>query len=232
MLVSIKRVTKSYQKGGREVLNNIQIDIPRNKCVVITGPSGSGKSTLLAIMGGYLKASDGIVLFQGKDLCLLNDSELSSIHLKNIGYIPQNNYMLPGYTVIENIVLPYLISDKKTNVNDLSQKAMEGLGKLELKDLYNRYPYELSGGEQKRVSIIRATLNHPDILIADEPTSGLDKKTAKLIMDYLYAYSKKEQSVIVASHDDLVLEYGDELITLEHGKITEHEKYDKDKQRN
>lgn len=222
MLISIKNVKKKYKKGGRDVLNNININIAQNKFVVITGPSGSGKSTLLAIAGGYLKASEGEVLFQSNNICSLKDTELSNLHLNKIGYIPQNNYMIKGYTVIENIVLPYLFCDKKINIKKLKEQAMECLYKLNLKELHNRYPYELSGGEQKRVAIVRAVLNNPDLLIADEPTAGLDKKTANLISSYLLSYSKEGKTVIVASHDDMVMGYGNELIRLEEGKIVEN----------
>lgn len=223
MLLTANRIVKKYKKSGRAVLNDINLRIEEKDFFVITGASGSGKSTFLAIIGGYLKPTEGEVLFCGSDLFSLKDKELSRWHNRKIGYIPQNNVMIKGYTVLENVMLPYQFGDHKKQMNDVKEKALASLNTLGIEDLYDRYPYELSGGEQKRVAFARALLFEPDFVIADEPTTGLDKKTADIIAKYLYDYSAKGKTVIAATHDDSVSSCGNRVLVLDNGTIVRDE---------
>lgn len=214
MLLTIKDVSKKYKKGRNYVLDKIDFTVDCNDFLVVTGSSGSGKSTLLAISGGYLKPTQGSVIFKDNDLYSINDRELSKIHNDKIGYVPQSNIMVKGYNILENIIIPYQFSHRNEALDEIQKRAVKLMNELCIGDLYDRYPYELSGGEQKRVALARALLSEPKLLIADEPTTGLDKKTADIIIRFLSGYSKEGNAVIVATHDELVMEYGNKRLDL------------------
>ncbi len=217
-----RNIGKQYKKGSRIVLEEVDFSLHKQDFFVVTGASGSGKSTLLAIAGGYLKPTTGEVIFQGKNLYALRDKTLSALHNQTIGYVPQSNVLLKGYTVLENVLAPYFLGtgkDSDEKRNQVKERALELLEALQIKNLSQSYGYELSGGEQKRVSLARALLGEPELLIADEPTTGLDKDTAILIADYLDAYVKKGKTVFVATHDELVMGYGNRGLQLNNGRI-------------
>lgn len=215
MILTAEGISKKYKNSKHFVLEDVSLNIEEKDFFVITGASGSGKSTLLAILGGYLKPTGGEVRFCKKDLFALKDRELSVIHNRIIGYVPQSNIMLKGYTVLENVMLPYQFSGAKTEKKAIEEKAFAHLKALDIEALHDRYPYELSGGEQKRAALARALLYEPDFLIADEPTSGLDAKTADIISGYLYEYCTGGKTVVVATHDELVKSYGNTGMELE-----------------
>lgn len=214
MILSLKNIRKKYKKSHNYVLDGINFDVEEGKLVVVTGASGSGKSTLLAVAGGYLKPNEGEVLFHNNNIYSLNDSNLSILHNRSIGYVPQSNLMIKGYTVIENIIIPYRFSDKSGRISDIWDRAFSIMKALDIEKLHDRYPYELSGGEQKRAALTRALLYEPELVIADEPTSGLDKKTAEMITEYLAEYVDRGKTVIAASHDEMVIGYGKQIISL------------------
>lgn len=214
MLLEANEISMSYPKSNRLILDKINISVDKGEFVVVTGDSGSGKSTLLAILGGYLRPVHGVVRFGERNLAELSSRELSRLHRDEIGYVPQSNVMLKKYSVLENIIVPFQMDEKKKNTSDLEEKAHMHLRQLGMEQLCDRYPYELSGGELKRVSLARAMLRNPEIIIADEPTTGLDKNTGINILNYLYAYSQTGKAVIVATHDALVSEYGNKMLVI------------------
>lgn len=204
MLLAAEGISKTYQSKKKSVFENINIEIDSKEFVVIGGPSGSGKSTLLAILGGYLTPSNGHVYFRGEDIFEYSEDQWSDLHREKIGYVPQSNVMLKKYNIIENLALPFIIgNDKKDSfIQELKDTALKHLEKLEIADLADSYPSELSGGQLKRVAIARAMMMKPAIILADEPTSGLDKRTGKIILDYLKDYVSEGNTVIVATHDE------------------------------
>ena len=214
MLLEVKEIKMNYPKSDRIVFENISLEIGRNSFTVIMGPSGSGKSTLLANAGGYLKPTAGKVIFENEDLYELNDKRISQIHATSIGYVPQSNAMFKKLSVLENILMYSELKDIKEKYEVKKKRAEEIAEKLKIDFLLKRYPYELSGGELKRVSIARAMINNPKILIADEPTTGLDKETGKIILDYLSEYKLEGNAVLLATHDDEALKYADKHIKL------------------
>ena len=188
------------------------------------GPSGSGKSTLLACMSGILKPHHGKVIWNDKSIYELKDKELSQIHGKEISYVSQSNIFLKEYTINENILLPYNIDIRN---KEWLEKAKSILEKFRINQLGNNYPEQLSGGELKRASIARAILMSPKVIIADEPTTGLDKETADIILDYLDKLAQKEKIVIIATHDENVKKYCNNVYNIEKGKVirkTYHER--------
>ena len=184
-----------------------------NEIVHVEVNEDPGRETQMAVLSRILRPDAGSVLLDDKDLYTLSDTELSNVHQRKIGYVPQANIFLKQYNVLDNIVLPYLSGEKGAE-SELIEKAKEHLEKLGIGDLWDRFPYELSGGEQKRVALIRALLMQPQIMIADEPTTGLDTETGMIILSNLAEYVKCGHSVLVATHDDHVKEYADRIIDI------------------
>ena len=207
-------ISKSYKSNRRKILDSLEISIDEGEFIAVMGESGSGKSTLLAVLAGILDPDLGQVLFEGKDLYKLSDEELSDIHKRKIGYVPQSNFFLKNYTILENIVEPFLAGSSEERMA-YEEKAKLHLEKLGIGDLADRFPHELSGGELKRAAIARALLTEPILLIADEPTTGLDSGTGRIILEYLSEYVYSGHAVLVATHDDHVKEYAGQVFDIQ-----------------
>ena len=207
-------ISKSYKSGRRKILDSLEISIDEGEFIAVMGESGSGKSTLLAALAGILDPDLGQVLFEGKDLYKLSDEELSDIHKRKIGYVPQSNFFLKNYTILENIVEPFLAGSSEERIA-YEEKAKRHLENLGIGDLADRFPHELSGGELKRAAIARALLTEPVLLIADEPTTGLDSGTGRIILEYLSEYVYSGHAVLVATHDDHVKEYAGQVFDIQ-----------------
>lgn len=198
-----ENISKRYKNSRRTVLEKVNFKLEEGEFCAITGESGSGKSTILAVLAGILRPDSGKVFLDDADLYALSDKDLSYIHQRKIGYVPQANIFLKQYNILDNIVFPYLSGDTK-NEQELFERTRAHLEILGIGDLWDRYPYELSGGEQKRACLIRALLMKPQIVICDEPTTGLDGKTGKKILTYLDEYRKSGKTILAATHDDHV----------------------------
>ena len=210
-MLRVENISKSFRKNGRPVLNHLDLSLGKGEFCAVMGGSGSGKSTLLAVAAGFLQPDDGHVYLDEKDLYALQDRELSFIHRKQIGYVPQSNILLKNYTVMENIVSPFIDGEKE---EVLKEKAKVNLSEMGIADLADRFPYELSGGEQKRVCLIRALLMEPEIIIADEPTTGLDAVTGDIILRYLDTYAKSGKIILAATHDERAKSFATGVLTL------------------
>ena len=213
-MLTAEGISKSYKSGRRKILDSLEISIDEGEFIAVMGESGSGKSTLLAVLAGILDPDEGQVLFEGKDLYKLSDEELSDIHKRRIGYVPQSNFFLKNYTILENIVEPFLAGSSEERIA-YEEKAKLHLEKLGIGDLADRFPHELSGGELKRAAIARALLTEPVLLIADEPTTGLDSGTGRIILEYLSEYVYSGHAVLVATHDDHVKEYAGQVFDIQ-----------------
>ena len=211
-MLTSENVTYRYKKNKRTILDSVNYSLEEGSFSAVMGESGSGKSTFLAVMAGILKPLEGTVRYNDVDLYELKDKELSRIHRNSICYVPQSNIMLKNITVLENIVNPYL---ETASDEDLKEKTVSLLEKLGIGNLAGNYPYELSGGELKRASIVRAALMDPKVIIADEPTTGLDKETGNRILSFLSEYAKAGNSVLVATHDEHIEGYADNILRLE-----------------
>ena len=213
-MLTAEGISKSYKSGRRKILDSLEISIDEGEFIAVMGESGSGKSTLLAVLAGILDPDLGQVLFEGKDLYKLSDEELSDIHKRRIGYVPQSNFFLKNYTILENIVEPFLAGSSEERIA-YEEKAKRHLENLGIGDLADRFPHELSGGELKRAAIARALLTEPVLLIADEPTTGLDSGTGRIILEYLSEYVYSGHAVLVATHDDHVKEYAGQVFDIQ-----------------
>ena len=220
-LIEIKNVYKTYKMGKVEnhALNNINLNIKNGEIVVILGPSGAGKSTLLNLLGGMDKATSGDIIIGEEKISKYNDEQLTKYRAENVGFIFQFYNILPTLTVLENVEIVQDIVKKPKSAKKILKEV--GLGKH-----YNKFPNQLSGGEQQRVSIARAIAKDPLLLLCDEPTGALDSKTGVEVLKLLKSQcdaNNGENTVIIVTHNALIAEVADRIIRLKNGKIESNE---------
>ena len=208
--LSLRSVSKTYSTGGQsfKALDHVDLDIEEGRLVVILGPSGAGKSTLLNLIGGM----DRTITAGGTDISRYTENQLADYRAEHIGFIFQFYNILPTLTVLENVNL----------VADLSKNAIDGMQALEavgLADHLNKFPNQLSGGEQQRVSIARAIAKNPSLLLCDEPTGALDSATGVTILKILKEQAQMGKTVIIVTHNSLFADIADVVIRLKNGKI-------------
>lgn len=217
--IELKNVKKTYVIGEQKfnALDGINLEINQGEFVVILGPSGAGKSTLLNLLGGMDKATSGSIIIGEDNIAKFNDNELTRYRAHDVGFIFQFYNIMPTLTVEENV---NLIKD----VTNTSKDAKEVLKSVGISRHADKFPQELSGGEQQRVSIARAIITKPLLILADEPTGNLDTKRSKEIMNLLKKYNKEyNQTIILITHDLNVAKEADRIITIEDGKIIKDE---------
>jgi lipoprotein-releasing system ATP-binding protein len=215
---------KFYSSGNKRlsVLNGIDINIDKGKMVSIVGPSGAGKSTLLHILAGLDRPSKGEVFFNDVNINKLSDAESSRIRNQKIGFVFQFYHLLPEFTVLENVMMPALISGLKPGDKGSRVKALDILDKMGLKERTGHFPSQLSGGEQQRVAIGRALINDPEVLFCDEPTGNLDSKTGKDIMGLIKSLNTDENmTVVIVTHNEELAAAADHAFHLQDGLIAE-----------
>jgi len=204
-LLEAKNIHKVYTNGKRtlEVLKGVDLNIVKGDFIAIVGPSGAGKSTLLHILGGLDEPSEGKVIFEGQDLCKLDDFALCKIRNQKIGFVFQFYHLLSEFNVWENVLMPALISRGLfTTDHYLKVEVGELLGRVGLSQRLEHFPNQLSGGEKQRVAIARALINKPDLLLCDEPTGNLDSKTGEEIISLIRKIkSETNMTVIMVTHN-------------------------------
>jgi putative ABC transport system ATP-binding protein len=211
---------KSFLMGSHrvEALKGVDFSVEEGEFVAIMGPSGSGKSTLLHLLGGLDKPSDGEVTLAGNRLSMLNDNRATLVRRHNVGFVFQFFNLLPTLTAEENIALPLLIDNKK--LRDYQARIDNLLDLVGLNDRRKHKPDQLSGGEQQRVSMARALVTDPAIVLADEPTGNLDTKTGTAIMELLRrSCDELNQATITVTHDPRAAAYADRVVFLRDGLI-------------
>ena len=216
-IVELKNVSKTYNTGDTEfkALDNIDLSINKGEFVVILGPSGAGKSTLLNLIGGMDIPTSGSIKIDGEEISKYNENQLSEYRAENIGFIFQFYNILPTLTVLENVEL---IKDVVKNGND----SIESIKAVGLEKHINKFPNQLSGGEQQRVSIARAIAKNPKLLLCDEPTGALDSKTGVEVLKLLKKQcdgNNGENTVIIVTHNSLFADIADTVIRVKNGKI-------------
>ena len=220
IILSAKGISKTYTAGQVKInaLNRCDIEVRKGEFTAIVGKSGSGKSTLLRILGTMDKPDEGKVYIAGKDISNLKNSELAKFRRTHIGFIYQDYKLIPEYTAYENIILP-LILDGEDADEEAVIELMESLGIDYCKD---KFPAQMSGGEQQRVAIARALITHPSVIFADEPTGNLDSKSGKIVIDALNKISSEyKKTIVMVTHDPQMASYCDRIILLKDGKILE-----------
>ena len=200
------------------ILNGIDISINEGEIVSVVGKSGAGKTTLLQILGTLVKPTNGKVLFNDKDVFQLNENELAAFRNKNIGFVFQSHHLLPEFTAIENVCIPaYIAKSTKKFANERAKYLIDLMG---LSNRFNHKPSELSGGEQQRISVARALMNNPQVVLADEPSGNLDSKTAESLHELFFKLREvNQQTFIIVTHNNKLAELADKKITIKDGKI-------------
>ncbi|MCJ7582705.1 MAG: ABC transporter ATP-binding protein [Candidatus Aminicenantes bacterium] len=225
-IVTTDRLTKVYSLGKIQVvaLNEVSLSIEKGSFYGISGQSGSGKSTVLNLLGGLDTPTSGTIEVEGRRISQMNGEELARYRRKGTGMIFQSFNLIPSYTAMENVGLPLLFSGVPKK--ERGQRALDILKIVGLQHRSSHRPSELSGGEQQRVSIARALINSPRILLADEPTGNLDSKTSKEIVTVLSELNVDHGvTVIMVSHEEALLkEFASEVICLQDGKVTGEDK--------
>ena len=200
------------------ILNGIDISINEGEIVSVVGKSGAGKTTLLQILGTLEKPTSGKVLFNYKDVFMLNENELAEFRNQNIGFVFQSHHLLPEFTALENVCIPaYIAKSSKKSANEKAKHLIDLMG---LSDRLSHKPSELSGGEQQRISVARALMNNPQVVLADEPSGNLDSKTAESLHELFFKLRDvNKQTFIIVTHNNKLADLADKKITINDGKI-------------
>ena len=217
-MIQLHDIRKSF--GSLQVLKGIDLTINQGEIVSIVGPSGAGKTTLLQIIGTLDRADSGRVLFDGVDVSVYNEKQLSAFRNEHIGFVFQFHQLLPEFSAVENVMMPALI--KGDSMADSRRRAMEMLDFLGLIDRATHKPAELSGGEKQRVAVARALVNRPQVILADEPSGSLDTQN-KAELHQLFFDLRREmgQTFIIVTHDEELAATTDRTIRLRDGLIVD-----------
>ena len=217
-MIEIIRLIKTLHGGGHkvEILKSLDLVIPSGQFIAITGHSGSGKTTLLSLIAGLDTPTSGTINIDGQDITKLNEDELALLRGKRFGFIFQNFHLIPTLTAVENVVL----SAELNNTPGATKKSEDLLGMVGLVDRMLHYPAQLSGGEQQRLSLARAFINEPDIILADEPTGNLDSKNSDRIIKLIRELHRvKQATIVLVTHETQIANQSQRILTLEDGQI-------------
>ena len=210
-MITAKNIKKKY--NDQEVLRGIDLKIDENEFVVILGASGSGKSTLLNILSGLEKSDSGEVVYDNESISDYSEKQLTKFRKDKIGFVFQQYYLLNNLTVEQNVKVGANLADNKEYVDIIKDLGLE--------DKLSKYPNELSGGEQQRVSIARALAKKPTVLFLDEPTGALDEETGRKILEYLLKLKDKSHfTMIMVTHNENIAELSNKIIHVGSGRVT------------
>ena len=232
-LLVVRDLTKRFRRRGREfdAVSHADLVMDEGDFVAIVGRSGNGKSTLITMIAGLTRPTCGAVSVQGHVVGEMNDMELSRLRNRTIGFVMQSQTLLSNLTVLDNVVLPAVLFDARRQQpyvvdadaiapDPLNEKAMRLLERLGVADLAGSYPRELSGGEMRRVSIARALMNNPCLLIADEPTGDLDQESTDIVMTLLRQLADEGTAILMVTHDSEALGYADYALRMDAGVLS------------
>ena len=215
-MISVKNITKKY--GNFCALNDLSLNFEAQKQYAILGASGSGKSTLLYLMGGLDRPDHGNIYIGENSLFEMSDGQLASYRNKNVGFVFQFHFLLPSIDCMQNILLPAKIGEK--NTNEVKKRSLELADHLGVSHCLKKYPYQLSGGEQQRVNLIRALSLKPEILLCDEPTGSLDSENSQKVTALLKELSSEfGTTLVVVTHDPSVAMHFENQYHLQDGRL-------------
>ncbi len=219
MSLEIKGLSKEYSLNSRPFLaiDNVSLSVGSGEFTAIVGRSGSGKSTLLNLAAGLLRPSAGSILLDGREYFFDDEDYLAFLRNTKIGYIAQGRSLLPNFSVLENVALPFYLYQREGAAP--WEKALSLLEQVGLKELHGAYPAQLSGGEYRRVAIARALINSPTLLLADEPTSDLDAATTGDIMRLFSDIAKNGASILMVTHENDAADYAGRIREISYGRL-------------
>lgn len=222
-MITLENIEKTYYGKGiqTDVLRGVDLSIKRGEFVCIYGKSGSGKSTLLNILGMLDEATSGVYRFEDLAVEKMKEKEIAKIRNQKIGYVFQAYHLIPELNAIENIVVP--LGYAGISRREREKRGKELLSEFQMEELEKKYISQMSGGEQQRISILRAIANCPSILLADEPTGNLDRENSELVMEQLKKLNEEGMTIVMVTHDLSLAEYGTRIITVEDGRVVEQD---------
>lgn len=218
--IELKEISKIYNNSVVAV-DNVSLTVNQGDFIAVMGQSGSGKSTLLQIAGLLDTCTSGQVIINGNDVSTLDKNAIADVRMENLGFVFQAFHLNAHLKLYENVMVPMLINDKFTSMNDMKEQAMQLIDSVGLTNRKEHYPFELSGGEQQRVAIARAFANDPDFILADEPTGNLDSKNELMVFEELKKLCYLGKGVLVVSHNDAVIDFADKIYTMKDGVLGE-----------
>jgi len=218
-VILANNIVRDYEIGDFVVraVDNISLKVKENEFLVIKGHSGAGKTTLLNLIGGLDSPNSGTIYCNRVKISNMEEESLATFRLFNSGFVFQNYNLISTLTAEENVMFPMSLAGM--NLNDQREQSINLLKRIGLGDRREHLPFQLSAGEQQRVAIARALANKPPIILADEPTANLDKKTSQFIRDLFKDIKSEQKTIIIATHDDFLIELADRIITFDDGKI-------------
>ena len=215
-MIKAEGLKKSFE--GREILRGIDISVQRGEFLSIMGKSGSGKSTLLNVLAGNLKPDSGYVMLNGENVGEMSDKRLSEIRRSTLGFVYQTLNLISTLNAEDNILLPLYLG--RSSIKHAREKMLDIADYLEISELLNKFPSEMSGGERQRVAIARSLIYSPDVIMLDEPTGSLDSINTAKVMEILKMINKeKGVTVIQVTHSTQTAEYGDRTVILSDGEV-------------
>lgn len=215
---NIKKIYRSrFGKNELEALKSINFTVEAGEYIAIMGESGSGKTTLLNILALLDRPTSGKVILMGKDLQEIKDSEMAKFRRENLGFVFQDFNLLDNFTVKENILLPLVLSDEKISV--MEEKLLKTAKKLNVSDLLNKYPYEISGGQKQRTAIARALISDPKILLADEPTGALDSNSTRELLKVFKDLNQDRETILMVTHSIMAASEAKRVLFIKDGEI-------------
>lgn len=220
-IISLQNVVKTFSLGENEVhaLRGVSFDIEQGGCVSIVGPSGSGKTTCMNMIGCLDRPTSGDVFVDGKNTATMKDTELAHLRNKTIGFVFQQYFLLPSFTVLENVMLP--LRYKGISKSERKRLATEELEKVGLANRLKHKPNELSGGQKQRVAIARALVTKPKVILADEPTGALDSETGLSVLDLFLNINKTGTALVIVTHNMEIANMTKRLIHIKDGLVVE-----------
>ena len=217
-LISLDNVSKIYPKGTRPALDDINLDIERGDFVFLVGASGSGKTTLLNILAALDRPTAGEVLLEGKPLSAIRERDLAAFRRSHLGFVFQDFNLLDTLTISENIAMALAINGAPAG--EVEPRIREMAEKLNIRDILDKYPYQVSGGQKQRCACARAIINHPKLLLADEPTGALDSHSAQMLLSTIQSVNEQlGATILMVTHDAFTASYASRILFLQDGKI-------------
>lgn len=217
-MIRIENLKKQF--GDLQVLKDVSLEVERGEVISIVGPSGAGKTTLLQLIGTLDKPTAGKIFFDGEEVSQMNSKRLATFRNKHIGFVFQFHQLLPEFTALENIVIPALIAGRDRK--EAEKEAFELLRIMNLEERAHHKPAEMSGGENQRIAVARALINHPDVILADEPSGSLDSHNKEELHKLFFDLRDKfGQTFIIVTHDETLAKLTDRTIRMVDGTIAE-----------